>query len=62
VINRIAELKGLSRDDLESLRARKANEKGGFAKNLVLLSIEGEKDKRKFRLGTCERSDFVFED
>ncbi|MDG6257414.1 MAG: nucleoside triphosphate pyrophosphohydrolase [Methanomicrobiaceae archaeon] len=62
VILRVAELKGMSREDLEALRARKADERGGFANNQVLQSVEGEEKKRKFLLGTCERSDYVYED
>ena len=62
VILRIAELKGLSREDLESLRARKADERGGFANNQILLTVEGDGEERRFLLGTCERSDYVYED
>ena len=38
VIYRIAELRGSSKDGLEALRVHKKLEKGGFEKNLLLLS------------------------
>lgn len=43
IIYRIAELRGSSKDDLEVLRLKKKEEKGGFEKNLVLLSPFQEK-------------------
>lgn len=42
VIYRIAELRGFSREHLESLRLKKRQEKGGFGKNLLLLNIPDE--------------------
>lgn len=39
VIYRIAELRGFPREDLESLRLKKRQERGGFEKNLLLLNI-----------------------
>ncbi len=43
IIYRIAELRGSSRDDLDALRLRKKEEKGGFEKNLFLLDPFEEK-------------------
>jgi len=43
IIYRIAELRGSSKDDLEALRLRKKEEKGGFEKNLLLLTPFEEK-------------------
>ena len=40
VVHRIAELKGISLDKLESLRINKKNERGGFTKNLFLIQVE----------------------
>lgn len=37
VINRIAELRGFSKDELETLRLKKKSDKGGFEKNLLLF-------------------------
>ena len=37
VVYRIAEIKGISRNDLESVRLKKAKERGGFFKNLFLI-------------------------
>jgi predicted house-cleaning noncanonical NTP pyrophosphatase (MazG superfamily) len=36
VINRIAELKGLSKEELEKIRLKKASDRGAFEKNLFL--------------------------
>ena len=44
VIYRISELRGLSKDGFEALRLRKKQEKGGFERNLFLLSPLKEKD------------------
>lgn len=44
IIYRIAELRGSSKDCLESLRLKKKEEKGGFEKNLLLLDKFGEKN------------------
>ncbi|WP_269850093.1 nucleoside triphosphate pyrophosphohydrolase [Methanosarcina horonobensis] len=43
VIYRITELKGFSKESLESLRLKKRQEWGGFEKNLLLLDIPDEK-------------------
>jgi len=43
VIHRIAELRGFSKEALESLRSKKKQERGGFENNL-LLDITDEKD------------------
>ena len=40
VVYRIAELRGISVDKLESLRINKKNERGGFSKNLFLIQVE----------------------
>lgn len=37
VIYRIAELKGLSKEDLEKIREKKSTERGSFKKNLFLI-------------------------
>ncbi len=37
VIYRIAEIKGISKDDLEKIRVKKINERGSFKKNLFLI-------------------------
>ncbi len=36
----MAELRGVSAEELEQIRQKKAAERGGFAKNLVLVSVE----------------------
>ncbi|WP_292378015.1 hypothetical protein [Methanosarcina sp. UBA289] len=38
VIYRIAELRGSSKAELEAIRQRKKQEKGGFEKNLIFLN------------------------
>jgi mannose-6-phosphate isomerase-like protein (cupin superfamily) len=43
IIYRIAELRGSSKDDLDALRLRKKEEKGGFEKNLFRLEPFEEK-------------------
>jgi predicted house-cleaning noncanonical NTP pyrophosphatase (MazG superfamily) len=43
VIYRIAELRGSSKEDLESLRLKKRQERGGFDKNLLMLNIADKK-------------------
>jgi len=43
LILRIAELRGSSKENLEALRLQKKLEKGGFEKNLLLLSLSEEK-------------------
>ena len=37
VIYRIAQLKGISKEELENIRAKKAEERGGFEENLFLM-------------------------
>jgi predicted house-cleaning noncanonical NTP pyrophosphatase (MazG superfamily) len=37
VIYRIAKLKGISKEDLEKIREKKATERGYFKKNLFLM-------------------------
>jgi len=37
VIYRIAQLKGISKDELEKIRGKKAEERGSFDKNLFLI-------------------------
>lgn len=37
VIYRIAEIRGISNEELEKIRAKKKNERGGFEKNLFLI-------------------------
>ena len=43
IIYRMAELRGSSKDDLDALRLRKKEEKGGFEKNLFLFDPFEEK-------------------
>ncbi|MDI9395430.1 MAG: nucleoside triphosphate pyrophosphohydrolase [Euryarchaeota archaeon] len=43
VIYRITELRGFSKEALESLRLEKRNERGGFEQNLVLFNSSDEK-------------------
>ncbi len=44
IIYRIAELRGSSKDEIEESRLRKKKEKGGFEKNLILLTSFEEKE------------------
>lgn len=44
VIYRITELRGFSKEALESLRLKKRQERGGFENNLVLFNPSDEKD------------------
>jgi predicted house-cleaning noncanonical NTP pyrophosphatase (MazG superfamily) len=37
VIFRVAQLKGVSKEDLEKIRSKKFQERGGFEKNLFLI-------------------------
>ena len=39
VINRISELKGVSHNELEKIRQKKADERGKFNENLFLVDI-----------------------
>ncbi|MGB9928583.1 MAG: cupin domain-containing protein [Methanosarcina sp.] len=43
IIYRIAELKGISKEEFEALKLQKKCEKGGFEKNLLLLTSSFEK-------------------
>ena len=40
VAYRIAQLKGISKEELEKIRAQKAKEKGAFDKNLFLIDAD----------------------
>ena len=40
VIYRISELRGVSRDELEEIRNKKASERGAFDKNLFLIDTK----------------------
>ena len=40
VIYKIAKLKGISKEELEKMRARKIRERGGFEKNLFLIGVD----------------------
>ena len=40
VIYRIAKLKGISKEELEKIRVKKVKERGGFEKNLFLISTD----------------------
>ena len=40
VIYRVAELKGMDIDELETLRKKKRRERGGFTKNFILVTAE----------------------
>lgn len=64
VIYRVAELRGVLPEELEHIRQKKAEERGGFTKNRVLVSVmeETAEPERKMLLCTCERGDHVFED
>jgi len=42
VIERISQLKGVSFDELEKIRQKKADERGRFNDNLFLISTSGE--------------------
>jgi len=40
VVYRIGELRGISKDELEKIRVKKANERGSFEKNLFLIDTD----------------------
>jgi len=42
VIYRIAQLKGISKEELEKIRVKKLQDKGGFEKNLFLIDTSEE--------------------
>ncbi len=45
VIYRISELKGVSKDELEKIRNKKASERGAFEKNLFLIDTKEKEVK-----------------
>jgi predicted house-cleaning noncanonical NTP pyrophosphatase (MazG superfamily) len=59
---RVAELKGVSKEDLERVRARRAEELGAFEKNIVLIPEDEPLPERKMLLGTCGEGDHIVED
>jgi predicted house-cleaning noncanonical NTP pyrophosphatase (MazG superfamily) len=61
LIRRVAQLRGLSWEELDDLRARRADALGGYAGNTVLVPPEKEPERRML-LCTCERGDHVYED
>ena len=42
VVYRVAELRGISPENLEHIRQEKAAERGRFVRNLVLVSVDEE--------------------
>ena len=42
VIYRIAELRGVSKEEIEKIRIKKSDERGGFEKNLFLIDTSKE--------------------
>jgi predicted house-cleaning noncanonical NTP pyrophosphatase (MazG superfamily)/quercetin dioxygenase-like cupin family protein len=61
VIYRIAELRGSSKAELETIRQRKKQEKGGFEKNLLLLNLLGKSSYPGLRsAGSTESRRVVF--
>lgn len=61
VIYRIAELKGSSKAELETIRQRKKREKGGFEKNLLLLNPRKESYLEKLcPAGSTEPRQVIF--
>ncbi|AKB52297.1 hypothetical protein MSBRW_3044 [Methanosarcina barkeri str. Wiesmoor] len=60
VIYRIAELRGSSKAELETIRQRKKHEKGGFEKNLLLLNSLEESSHTGLRAGSTESMRVVF--
>ena len=42
VISRIAQLKGISKEELEKIRIKKLQDRGGFEKNLFLIDASEE--------------------
>jgi len=61
-IFRVAEIRGITKETLERLRAERAEELGAFAKNVVLLPNAGSKNGRKILLSTCGEGDHIVED
>lgn len=61
VIYRIAELRGSSKFELETIRQRKKREKGGFEKNLLLLNLRKESYLQKLcPAGSTESKQVIF--
>jgi predicted house-cleaning noncanonical NTP pyrophosphatase (MazG superfamily) len=40
ILYRVAELKGITRSELETLREKKKADRGGFSENLLLIEAE----------------------
>lgn len=61
VIYRIAELRGSSKAELEEIRERKKQEKGGFEENLILVnSLEKSFHDRLYPVASTEFKNIVF--
>jgi predicted house-cleaning noncanonical NTP pyrophosphatase (MazG superfamily) len=61
-IRALAAIRGVTRDELEAMRAEKERNEGGFEDHLVLVWEEDRDIPRKRLLCTCERGDHVFEE
>lgn len=60
VIYRIAELRGSSKAELETIKQRKKQEKGGFEKNLLLNPLEESSPPESSPAGSTESRPVVF--
>jgi len=49
VIYRIAQLKGVSKEELEKIRIKKSEERGGFDKNLFLINTSKSWNSEKWK-------------
>ena len=49
VIYRIAQLKGVSKEELEKIRIKKSEERGGFDKNLFLIDTSKSWNSKKWK-------------
>ena len=49
VIYRIAQLKGVSKEELEKIRIKKSEERGGFEKNLFLIDTNKSWNSEKWK-------------
>jgi predicted house-cleaning noncanonical NTP pyrophosphatase (MazG superfamily) len=49
IVYRIAELRGFSREKMETIRSKKAQERGTFQENLFLVRTYGESNKEQTR-------------
>ena len=49
VIYRIAQLKGVSKEELEKIRIKKSEERGGFDKNLFLIDTSKSWNSKKWQ-------------